>query len=55
MYGKMKDHLSKTLAEIRDAGLYKEERIIESAQQATITVKGEEVLNFCDSSMVPRQ
>lgn len=47
MYGKMKDHLSKTLAEIRDAGLYKEERIIESAQQAAITVKGEEVLNFC--------
>ena len=43
----MKDHLSKTLAEIRDAGLYKEERIIESAQQAAITVKGEEVLNFC--------
>lgn len=47
MYGKMKDHLSKTLAEIRDAGLYKEERIIESAQQAAITVKGEKVLNFC--------
>ena len=47
MYGKMKDHLSKTLAEIRDAGLYKEERIIESAQQAAITVKGEEELNFC--------
>ena len=47
MYGKMKDHLSKILAEIRDAGLYKEERIIESAQQAAITVKGKEVLNFC--------
>ena len=47
MYGKMKDHLSKTLAEIRDAGLYKEERIIESAQQAALTVKGKEVLNFC--------
>ena len=24
MYGKMKDHLSKTLAEIKEAGLYKE-------------------------------
>ena len=34
MYGKMKDHLSKTLAEIKEAGLYKEERLIESAQQA---------------------
>ena len=40
MYGKMKDHLSKTLAEIKEAGLYKEERLIESAQQAAITVKG---------------
>ena len=47
MYGKMKDHLSKTIAEIRDAGLYKEERLIESPQRATITVKGQEVLNFC--------
>ena len=43
----MKDHLSKTLAEIKEAGLYKEERLIESAQQAAITVKGKEVLNFC--------
>ena len=47
MYGKMKDHLSKTIAEIRDAGLYKEERLIESPQRAAITVKGQEVLNFC--------
>lgn len=43
----MKEHLSKTLAEIKDAGLYKEERLIESAQQAAIQVKGKEVLNFC--------
>ena len=47
MYGKMKDFLSQTLAEIKEAGLYKEERLIESAQQAAITVKGKEVLNFC--------
>jgi glycine C-acetyltransferase len=47
MYGKMKEHLSKTIAEIKDAGLYKNERLIESAQQAAITVKGKEVLNFC--------
>ena len=47
MYGKMKEHLSKTIAEIRDAGLYKEERLIESPQRAAITVKGQEVLNFC--------
>ncbi len=47
MYGKMKQHLCDTLAEIKEAGLYKEERIIESPQQAAITVKGKEVLNFC--------
>ena len=47
MYGKMKEHLSKTLAEIREAGLYKEERLIESSQSATIQVGGKEVLNFC--------
>lgn len=47
MYGKMQEFLSQTLAEIKEAGLYKEERLIESAQQAAITVKGKEVLNFC--------
>ena len=47
MYGKLKQHLSQTLAEIREAGLYKEERLIESPQQAAIQVKGKEVLNFC--------
>lgn len=44
---KMKEHLSKTLAEIREAGLYKEERLIESSQSASIQVAGKEVLNFC--------
>ena len=43
----MKEHLSQTLAEIRDAGLYKEERLIESPQRAAIEVAGKEVLNFC--------
>lgn len=47
MYGKMKEHLSNALAEIKEAGLYKEERIIESPQGAAIEVKGKEVLNFC--------
>ncbi|MGN1263385.1 MAG: aminotransferase class I/II-fold pyridoxal phosphate-dependent enzyme, partial [Prevotella sp.] len=47
MYGKIKQHLSNTLAEIREAGLYKEERLIETAQQAAIEVGGKEVLNFC--------
>ncbi len=47
MYGKMKDHLCQTLAEIKEAGLYKNERLIESPQQAAIQVGGKEVLNFC--------
>ena len=47
MYGKMKEHLSNALAEIKEAGLYKEERIIESPQSAAIEVIGKEVLNFC--------
>jgi glycine C-acetyltransferase len=48
MYGKIKTHLEMELADIRDAGLYKDERIITSAQGAAIAVStGEEVLNFC--------
>ncbi|HSB92098.1 MAG TPA: hypothetical protein VLC28_03235, partial [Flavitalea sp.] len=33
--------------EIRTAGLFKTERIIESAQGPVITVNGQKVLNFC--------
>ena len=47
MYGKIKEHLQQTLAEIREAGLYKSERIITSAQRAEITVAEKQVLNFC--------
>ena len=47
MYGKTKEHLCQTLAEIKEAGLYKNERLIESPQQAEIQVAGKEVLNFC--------
>ncbi|HZK08565.1 MAG TPA: glycine C-acetyltransferase [Bacteroidales bacterium] len=48
MYGKIKDHLKKELADIREAGLYKEERIINSPQEAEIKLNtGAEVLNFC--------
>lgn len=47
MYGKMQEYLSQTLAEIKEAGLYKNERLIESPQQAAIQVAGKEVLNFC--------
>ena len=47
MYGKMKEHLCNALDDLKRAGLYKEERIIESPQGAAIQVKGKEVLNFC--------
>ena len=43
----MKEHLAQALAEIKEAGLYKNERLIESPQQAAIQVAGKEVLNFC--------
>lgn len=43
----MKDFLANTLAEIKEQGLYKDERLIESPQQAAIQVAGKEVLNFC--------
>ena len=47
MYGKIKEHLQQELAAIKEAGLYKTERIIESHQKAEIEVAGKKVLNFC--------
>ena len=48
MYGKIKEHLQKEISSIKEAGLYKEERIITSTQNAEITIStGEKVLNFC--------
>src|SRR5579883_2071925 len=49
MYGKAQEIYSKTLAEIRDAGLEKKERLITSPQGAEIKVaQGKQpVLNFC--------
>ena len=47
MYGKIKDQLSNEINEIREAGLYKSERIIESPQDARIEVGDREVLNMC--------
>ncbi|MBT8255565.1 MAG: aminotransferase class I/II-fold pyridoxal phosphate-dependent enzyme, partial [Bacteroidia bacterium] len=48
MYGKIKDHLQQELQEIKDAGLFKKERIITSPQDAEITIStGEKVINFC--------
>ncbi len=47
MYGNFKEYLEQQLQEIKDAGLYKTERIICSAQRAEIEVAGKECLNFC--------
>ncbi|MEN3323661.1 glycine C-acetyltransferase [Mariniflexile soesokkakense] len=48
MYGKLKNHLQLELQDIKNDGLYKEERIITSAQGPEITLNtGETVLNFC--------
>lgn len=47
MYGKIQNQLENTLDEIREAGLYKNERVIESPQEAHIKVANGEVLNMC--------
>lgn len=47
MYGTFKDHLQKELDAIREAGLFKRERILSTAQGATVTVNGKEVIIFC--------
>lgn len=38
MYGKFQEHLQKELEDIKQAGLYKNERLIEGPQQAAIQV-----------------
>ncbi|MWW25041.1 glycine C-acetyltransferase [Algibacter lectus] len=48
MYGGIKDKLQEELQAIKNEGLYKEERIITSSQDAVIKVStGDEVINFC--------
>ncbi|MBT8260934.1 MAG: glycine C-acetyltransferase [Bacteroidia bacterium] len=48
MYGKIQQYLQDQLQNIKDNGLYKEERIITSSQGAKITINtGQTVLNFC--------
>ena len=46
MYTKFQDYLKQEIAQIKADGLYKEERVIESAQGAEIIVKGKKCLNF---------
>jgi glycine C-acetyltransferase len=47
MFENARGHYAAILSEIRSAGLYKDERIIESPQGPEITVGGRKVLNFC--------
>jgi len=48
MYKTIKQHLKQELENIKEQGLYKEERIIVSSQGAEITLEtGQTVLNFC--------
>jgi glycine C-acetyltransferase len=48
MYGKMKDHLIKELEQLRDSGLYKDERILAGRQGARVKLAdGREVINLC--------
>ena len=47
MYGTVRTRLLGELDEIRKAGLWKGERVIEGPQGARLTVGGREVLNFC--------
>ncbi len=51
MYGKIQEHFSNEIQEIRDNGLFKKERIITSPQGAVIKISsGEEVINFCSNN-----
>lgn len=47
MYDTLKPVLENELKEIKEAGLYKQERIITTPQAADITANGKEVINFC--------
>ena len=48
MYGSIKQHLEKELDQIKEDGLFKEERIITGPQDAVIKIStGQEVINFC--------
>src|SRR3954447_22969337 len=46
-YGAVRDELQQTLAEIREAGLYKHERELASPQSSHVTSGGGARLNFC--------
>jgi len=51
MYGKIKEYLQQEIESIKNDGLFKEERIIVSPQDAVIKINtGQEVINFCSNN-----
>ena len=51
MYGSIKNYLQKEIDDIKEAGLYKSERVITFSQDAVIQIStGEEVINFCSNN-----
>jgi glycine C-acetyltransferase len=50
MYGRVRDELRVTLDEIKAAGLYKRERLLDSPQAAHVASSGRELLNFCSNN-----
>src|SRR5881396_3736910 len=47
MFERMREHLTQQLQEIREAGLEKPERVIDSPQGSTVAVMERDVLNLC--------
>src|SRR3989344_7250756 len=50
MYDKLKPILESEIAAMKDAGTYKEERVLGSAQGREITAGGKKYLNFCSNN-----
>lgn len=47
MFDKIREELQSEISEIKNAGLYKHERVITTPQSASIATNGQDVLNFC--------
>ncbi|WP_199776551.1 glycine C-acetyltransferase [Nocardiopsis sp. SBT366] len=50
MYSAMRDHLKSEIEGIREAGLFKDQRLISGPQSARISVGDDSVLNFCSNN-----
>ena len=50
MYTNVRDELQKTLGEIRSAGLYKQERLLDSPQASHVSSSSRDLLNFCSNN-----